>query len=214
MSESNEMPPRHHKPKLYAPLDFANFPGGADPARVSEAAHLAAQALVHHGRESSDPEITRRLVKLADRQGLESIAEMWAESPARSLPGALWRLYALRSAAQQDPERVAAYYAAGKDVAQVSKVVAGVAEPLGAEEVKAMADTILSGAFEGEFDVALERFAAFCRVVALGQTHHADAVEASSAESATHLTRSARRLVRTAEDLEHSAAAWRRGELD
>ena len=214
MSESNAMPPRHHKPKLYAPLDFANVAGGTDPARLSEAAHMAAQALVHHGRESSDPEITRRLVKLADRQGLESIAEIWAESPARSLPGALWRLYALRAAILQNPERMAAYYAAGKDVAQVSKVVAGVAEPLGAEEIRVMADTILSGAFEGEFDVALERFAAFCRVVALGQTHHADAMEASSATNATHLTRNARRMVRTAEDLEHSAAAWRRGELD
>ena len=214
MSESNSMPPRHHKPKLYAPLDFANFPGGADPARVSEAAHLAAQALVHHGRESTDPEITRRLVELADRQGLESIAELWAESPARSLPGALWRLYALRAATQQNPERVAAYYAAGKDVAQVSKVVAGAAEPLGADEMKAMADTILSGAFEGEFDVALERFAAFCRIVALGQAHHADDAESGSADKATQLTRNARQLVKTAEDLEHSAAAWRRGELD
>ena len=214
MSESNQMPPRHHKPKLYAPLDFANVPGGADPARLSEAAHMAAQALVHHGRENADPEITRRLVKLADKQGLESIAEIWAESPARSLPGALWRLYALRAAIQQNPERMASYYAAGKDVAQVSKVVAGVAEPLGAEEIRVMADTILSGAFEGEFDVALERFAAFCRVVALGQTHHADEEDASSTGKATQLTRNARRLVHTAEDLEHSAAAWRRGELD
>ena len=214
MSESSSHPPRHHKPKPFTPQDFANFAGGADPARVSEAAHLAAQALVHHGRRTDDPEITRRLVELADRQGLESIAELWAESPARSLPGALWRLYALRAAVQQDPERVAAYYAAGKDVAQVSKVVAGVAEPLGATEVRGMADTILSGAFQGDFDVALERFAAFCRVVALGQTHHADDAEAAHSGRATALTRNARQLVRTAEDLEASARAWRRGELD
>lgn len=214
MSESSSQPPRPHKPKPFTPQDFANFAGGADPARVSEAAHLAAQALVHHGRRADDPEITRRLVELADRQGLESIAELWAESPARSLPGALWRLYALRAAVQQDPERVAAYYAAGKDVAQVSKVVAGVAEPLGASEVRGMADTILSGAFQGDFDVALERFAAFCRVVALGQTHHADDAEAANGGRATALTRNARQLVRTAEDLEASARAWRRGELD
>ena len=214
MSESDSVAPRHHKPKPFAPSDFANFAGGADPARVSEAAHLAAQALVHHGRRNDSPEITRRLVELADQQGLESIAELWAESPARSLPGALWRLYALRAATQQNPERIAAFYAAGKDVAQVSKVVAGVAEPLGADEVRSMADTILSGAFNGEFDVALERFAAFCRVVALGQTHHADSTESASSDRATALTRNARQLVKTAEDLEHSADAWRRGELD
>lgn len=151
--------PRPHKP---IPLgDFAAFNGGADPARVSEAAHLAARALVSKGRSSDDPEVTERLVRLADQQGLEAIAEMWAESPARSLPGVLWRLYALRAATQHEPERVAVYFAQGKDTAQVSHVVAGVAEPPGAEELKAMADAVLSGAFDGDFDVALERTAAF-----------------------------------------------------
>ncbi|GAB3553141.1 hypothetical protein GCM10027404_25020 [Arthrobacter tumbae] len=206
--------PRHHKPKPFAPVDFEVFPGGADPSRVSEAAHLAAHALVHHGRETDDPVVTQRLVQLADQQGLEAIAELWAESPARSLPGALWRLYALRAATQQNPEKIAAFFNAGKEVSQVSKVVAGVAEPPGADEVQQMADTILSGAFDGEFDVALERFAAFCRVVALGQTNHADDADTSNGAHATKLTRSSHQLVKTAEDLEHAAASWRRGELD
>src|SRR5918994_2090123 len=120
---------RHHKPKPFPPVDFRPFAGGADPARISEAAHLAAQALVRHGRDSDDPKVTRRLVKLADEQGLDAIAEMWAESPARSLPGALWRLYALRAATIQDPERISVYFRAGRDTAQVSNVVAGAAEP-------------------------------------------------------------------------------------
>ncbi len=48
---------RHHKPKPFAPIDFEPFAGGgADPARVSEAAHLAAQALVRRGRDSDDPQ--------------------------------------------------------------------------------------------------------------------------------------------------------------
>lgn len=206
--------PRPHKPKPFSPADFEVFAGGVDPSRVSEAAHLAAHALVHHGREADDPAVTRRLVELADRQGLEVIAELWAESPARSLPGALWRLYALRAATQQNPERIAAFFASGKEVAQVSQVVAGVAEPPGAEEMNLMADTILSGAFEGEFDVALERFAAFCRVVALGQANHADAAEPSNELHASKLTRNSQQLIRTAEDLEQAAASWRLGELD
>ncbi|WP_298251913.1 hypothetical protein [uncultured Arthrobacter sp.] len=206
--------PRPHKPKPFAPADFEVFAGGVDPSRVSEAAHMAAHALVHHGRDADDPEITRRLVELADRQGLEAIAEMWAESPARSLPGALWRLYALRAATQQNPERIAAFFASGKEIAQVSNVVAGAAEPPGAVEMSSMADTILSGAFDGEFDVALERFAAFCRVVALGQANHADGADSANGSHASKLTRSSSQLVRTAEDLEHAAAAWRRGELD
>lgn len=206
--------PRPHKPKPFAPADFEPFAGGADPARVSEAAHLAAHALVHHGRASDDPEVTRRLVELADEQGLEAVAELWAESPARSLPGALWRLYALRTATQQNPERISNYFKAGRNVAQVSNVVAGVAEPPGADEVRTMANTILSGAFEGDFDVALERSAAFCRVVALGQASMADDADFSNEQHASKLTRDSHQLVKTAEDLEHAAVSWRRGELD
>ncbi|WP_207345628.1 hypothetical protein [Arthrobacter sp. E3] len=206
--------PRPHKPVPFSPADFESFAGGTDPARVSEAAHLAARALVHSGRASNDPEITKRLVKLADRQGLEAIAEMWAASPARSLPGALWRLYALRAATLQDPEGISVFFRAGQQKAQVANAVAGVAEPPGAEEITAMSNAILSGAFDGEFDVALERSAAFCRVVALGQATLAEERVAAHPEHSAALTKKARQLVRTAEDLEGAAKSWRMGELD
>ena len=65
-----------------------------------------------------------------------------------------------------------------------------------------MADTILSGAFDGDFDVALERSAAFCRIVALGQTHHADAAEPPVRSTAPSSRCSSHLLVKTAEDLE------------
>ncbi|POH59302.1 hypothetical protein [Arthrobacter glacialis] len=206
--------PRPHKPVPFSPADFEQFAGGIDPARVSEAAHLAARALVHSGRASNDPEVTKRLVKLADKQGLEAIAEMWAASPARSLPGALWRLYALRAATLQDPEGISVFFRAGQQKAQVANAVAGVAEPPGAEEITTMANAILSGAFDGDFDVALERSAAFCRVVALGQATMAVEREAAHGEHAAALTRKAHQLVRTAEDLEGAAKSWRKGELD
>lgn len=206
--------PRPHKPLPFAPADFEPFAGGTDPARVSEAAHLAARALVSGGRESTDPEITKRLVKLADKQGLDAIAEMWAASPARSLPGALWRLYALRAATLQDPEGISVFFRAGQHRAQVANAVAGVAEPPGAQEITTMADTILSGAFDGDFDVALERSAAFCRVLALGQATIANDREKMHPEHAAQLTKKAHQLVRTAEDLEGAAALWRKGDLD
>lgn len=206
--------PRPHKPLPFAPIDFEPYAGGIDPARVSEAAHLAARALVHSGRASTDPEVTKRLVKLADKQGLEAIAEMWAASPARSLPGALWRLYALRAATLQDPEGISVFFRAGQLKAQVANAVAGVAEPPGAEEITAMANAILSGAFDGDFDVALDRSAAFCRVVALGQATLATEREAAHPEHATKLTKKAHQLIRTAEDLEGAAKSWRKGELD
>lgn len=212
-SESST-PRRHHKPKPFAPMDFDPFEGGADPARISEAAHLSAQALVRSGRESDDPQVTSRLIRLADEEGLEVIAELWAKSPAHSLPGALWRLYAIRSATVANAEAMAVWFTAGQVRAEVERVVAGAAEPPGAAELRDMADSILSGAFNGEFDVALERTAAYCRIVALGQAEHADAAALAHEGRAAKMTRNAAALLKTAEDLESAASAWRRGELD
>lgn len=206
--------PRPHKPLPFPPANFEAFVGGADPARLSEAAHLAAHALVHSGRESNDPLVTKRLVKLADKQGLESIAELWAASPAHSLAGALWRLYALRAATLQDPEGLSVFFQAGQQRAQVANAVAGVAEPPGASEISSMADAILSGAFDGDFDVALERSAAFCRVIALGQATIATERGVAHPEHAREMTKKASRLVRTADELEVCAIAWRKGDLD
>ena len=206
------MPERrtHHSPVKFSPEKFEAHEGGTDPARVSEAAHLAAQALVSRGRSSRDPLVRQRLVRLTDEQGLEGIAEMWAEAPAVSLPGALWRLYALRAAARHDSYRMGRWFAAGRHAAQVSHVVAGVADPPGAEEICEVADAILSGAFQGEFDVALERFAAFCRVVAVGQEHTLDVPGLRTRDPWERIPR----LLRTAEELDAAARAWRRGHLE
>lgn len=201
---------QHHSPVKFSPEQFEAYEGGTDPARVSEAAHLAAHALVSRGRRAHDPEVHRRLVKLTDEQGLDAIAELWAHAPAVSLPGALWRLYALSAAARQDPHRMSRWFAAGKESAQVADVVAGVAGAPGAEEICQVADTILSGAFNGDFDVALERFAAFCRVIARGQQR----VHGNSSLEIHHLDQRIPRLSRTADELEAAARAWRAGTLD
>lgn len=109
---------------------------------------------------------------------------------------------------------MASFFASGALQAQAERVVAGAAEPPGAEELCEMTSSILTGAFDGAFDVALERTAAYCRVIALGQAEQADAAELSHTERATLMTSRALALVKTAEDLEASALSWRRGELD
>lgn len=213
---------------------FEHIDGGMNPEVVSQAAHSSAWGLLTQGRANSDPAVTARLVEFTDHYGLEAIAEMWAEAPGVSLPGALWRIYALRDAVRQNPEAISHHYHLGQENAQVSRVVAGVADPPAADEVCRTIDAILTGAYTGEFDVALERFAAFCRVVALGQAVAADradvAVEAVGAEAhqragefvstpgstarGNHLTKAARRLITTAEELEAAASAWRHHQLD
>lgn len=159
----------HHRPMPADSSFFDAVAEGADPAAVSEAADRAATLLVRGARESSDSEVTDRLIHLADSEGIETIAEVWSGSPADSLAGCLWRLFLLRSWVYADPAGVAAEFEAGRVRAQVARVVAGVADPPGPDELKSMIDQVLRGIAEGDFADVLFRAAAFARVVATGR---------------------------------------------
>lgn len=174
---------------------FDSLVGGSDPAEVSEAADRAATLLVRGAREADDAEVGDRLLHLADTEGIEAIAEVWSGSPADSLAGCLWRLYLLRSWVYADPLRVAREFEAGRAHAQVARVVAGVADPPGPDELKAMVDQVLRGIAGGEFADVLFRAAAFARVVATGRASLPDPTEtevqrmlvlAEQLESAAH----------------------------
>ena len=68
-----------------------------------------------------------------------------------------------------DPVGVAAEFEAGRAHAQVARVVAGVADPPGPDELKAMVDQVLRGIAGSDFADVLFRAAAFARVVAFGR---------------------------------------------
>ena len=187
--------------------------GAPDPARITEVAHETAAVIVGTGRAAHDPALTSKLVELVEELGLSTLAELWADRPARSLPGALWRLYALREWVRRDPAGASRDYAAGIRFADVPHVVAGVAEPPGPEELKALTDAILTGVFEGDLAIALERAGAFCRVVATGRAHRADDAEGHDPGAASLLTRRSASMQRTAEDLEGAATLWRTNDL-
>jgi len=203
--------PRSRRPALLGPAALDTFDGGADPAAVAEAAHASAAAIVDAGRRANDPAVTARLVTLVDDHGIDTIADLWSGRPARSLPGALWRLYVVREWVRRDPVGASRDYSAGFPVAQVPHVVAGVAQPPGPDEVRALADAVLTGVYAGELDVALERAAAFCRVVAAGRALRAD--DEPDPASATTATTRAAALQQTAQDLESAARAWRAHDL-
>ncbi|MDP9220816.1 MAG: hypothetical protein M3P23_09780 [Actinomycetota bacterium] len=196
-----------------SPAAFDAISDGYDPAAEAEAAHTTAAAIVDAGRGAGDPELTARLVGLVEDQGLSTLADLWADRPARSLPGALWRLYVLREGVRRDPVGNARDYAEGQPVAQVAHVVAGVADPTGPQQVSALADAVLTGVFTGDLAVALERAGAFCRVSSTGRARRASELEAADELGALALTRSAAALLTTAEDLEAAARLWRAGEL-
>ena len=204
---------RPRRPALLGPAALATFGGAPDPAQLAEAAHATASALVETGRRGGDPEVSARLVRLMDDLGLDAVAELWADRPARSLPGALWRLYALREWVRVDAPAAARDFAAGRLVAEVPRVVAGAAEPPTPEAVRELLDEILGGVFSGDLAVALERAGAFCRVVATGRAHRADDAEENDPAAASVLTRRSASLQRTAEDLEAAAGLWRTHDL-
>ena len=159
----------HHRPMTPGDRFFAGIESGTDPARVQEAADQAATLLVRGARRAEDPAVAERLLHLADEEGIETIAEVWSGAPADSLAGCLWRLFLLRSWVHAEPVRVAREFEAGRAHAQVARVVAGVADPPGPDQLRAMIDQVLRGIASSDFADVLFRAAAFARVVATGR---------------------------------------------
>ena len=220
MAENNQHRASPRRPAFFTPvsMDSRGGPESLDPARVTEVAHETAAVIVRTGRAAHDPELTSKLVALVDDLGLSTIAELWADRPARTLPGALWRLYALREWVCRDALGASADYAAGIRFADVPHVVAGVAEPPGPAELRELTDAILTGVFEGDLAIALERASAFCRVVAAGRAQRANDADDNDTDDSDPLwgsaqTRRAASLLTTGDDLEACARLWRQDDL-
>jgi len=199
-----------HKPVRRPAELFDRLFSADDPAEVSRIAHSTASALLNRVRAEPDDAVVDRLVAFTDDHGIDDIAELWSRAPSRSLPGALWRLYLLQLMIHDDAQTAALLYERGRvEIASADPVVAGAPTPAGPDELVALVDTILRGLFQGDFAVALERAAAFCRVEASGATHVADDYEATEPDRASAFTTRALRLSTFAVDLGACAALWR-----
>jgi hypothetical protein len=204
-----------HKPTQYSGDKFDTYEGGQDPAQILRAAHDTAHALIDRARENRDPEVLARLVAYTDEHGIDAIAELWSRSSPKSLPGALWRIYLMRLLIRQDATGVSFLFQRGSEVLHtIDTVVAGAPMPTGPDEITDLADEILRGVFVGDFAIALDRAAAFCRVSAAGATSVADDADLTSPERATELTARADRLALMADELTTCARLYRSGTLD
>jgi hypothetical protein len=204
-----------HKPTQYSGDKFDTYEGGEDPASILRAAHDTAHTLVDRARANEDPAILERLIAYTDSNGIDAIAELWARSSAKSLPGALWRIYLIRLLIRQDPAGTSLLFQRGSEVLEtIETVVAGAPLPIGPDEITELADEILRGIFVGDFAVALDRAAAFCRVCAAGATSLADDSDAVNPERGTELTSRADRFVVTADEFTTCARLERSGQLD
>jgi hypothetical protein len=198
MSESQR---RHHRPALPGAGRFHAIPADEDPALRTEAADRAASLLVRGARDDAGEEVVARVVALADTEGLETLADLWAGSAADSLAGSLWRLYLLRFWVYADPAAAAAEFDEGRRHTPVHEAVAGVVDPPGPDEVRQLVDEVLRGVAQGDFADTLYRAAAFARVVAAGRAH----LPHTSGRSPYAHDLSAAKLATMSEQLEHAA---------
>ena len=204
-----------HKPTKFPNRIFEAFQGGEDPAKISRVAHETAQALLSRVRADPDPAVVERLVAYTDENGIDAVAELWSRATPRSLPGALWRIYLVRLLIRQDADGTSYLYQRGIDVAvTIDPIVAGAIVPTGPAEIIQLADEILRGVFTGDFAIALDRAAAFCRVIGAGCASVADDLDATEPDRSTELTTRALRFSTTAQEFASCARLWRSDSLE
>ena len=199
---------RHHRPAMPGTSHFDALVGEQDPADRSEAADRCATLLVRGPRDPDDAAVIDRVVRLAEIEGIDAIAELWSGAPAGSLAGCLWRLYLLRAWVYADPATAAYEFDLGRHHVPVQTVVAGVTDPPGPEDVQWLADAVLRGVRTGEFADTLFRAAAFARVAAAGRARR----DHGSGSSYRHDVLAAR-LMTMAEQLEAAARLELEGRL-
>ncbi|KAB7789940.1 hypothetical protein [Bifidobacterium leontopitheci] len=209
--------PRPSRPGQIDPGIIDGIAGGADPSVVSEMSHASAAALLDRVRHDADtdPQIVQRVLTLVDREGVDLIAELWSRSEPDSLPGIMWRLYTLRSWMRRDRDLISRLWRLGEPVATTASAIAGIDQAPDEDDIARLADSILSGAFTGDFAVALDRASAFTDVVAQGL--HVEAKRMSAIEQrerAARLLHTAGNLMVTSRDFRHGAQLWRQGKLD
>jgi hypothetical protein len=201
--------PRPHRPARFADLTAMIDAAGADwsPSSRAEIAAATAAVVVQAGRSPGDGD---RFVALADRVGLDTLAALWQDADPVSLPGALWALYLLRQWCQLDGEEVTRLWRRGEALAPADAVVAGVPDYADVAAIRDVADAVLSGVYQRDLAVALERAAAFFRVVAAGRRSG----PLDPADPDAHPTADlAARNERVADSLAAAAARWRAGTL-
>lgn len=208
-----------HRPARLDPEVAEAIEGGEDPAVASELAHRTAQALVGgfpepDGARGMEPITREGVVAVVAAHGVDAVAELWADSPATTLPGALWRLFLVREWLRRDPALIARRYAVVVDLTEagpeaLARLEAALVEARPApapERLRADLDRVLDGARgAGAPGLAplLAATADFLRALAAGS----DPVwiEEDTDELAHRVTRRPRALPATADELDEAA---------
>ena len=146
----------------------------------------------------------------------------------------LWRLYLLRTWMRRRRDAIARLWRLGEPIVTSASAIAGVDAAPTEEDIARTADSILAGAFRGNFAVALDRAATFVEVVVAGLRIQAQRLNAhakamadpdrsavgttedirAAHTKAAQLLHTAANLHTTADDLRTGAHLWRRSRLE
>ena len=173
---------RPARPAQLNPAVADNLAGGMDPQAIDDIAHTTAEALLDRVHHTQDPQVVARVLTLVEHEGVDLVAELWSKSDPESLPGILWRLYMMRTWMVRNRGSVARLWRVGEPAAGAASAIAGIDPAPEAADIVRTADSILRGAFTGDFAVALERAGVFCAVVSLGMRGEAKALRQRLAE--------------------------------
>jgi hypothetical protein len=168
---------RHHKPVKMSPwrLEASESEEDALWRLHPECQRLIASdtaSLLVRSDSADDAEVLNRLTDFVDSEGLDTLAELWSQSEAGSLPRALWRLFQIRERIIGSPQDIGRLVQLGLDsLDTIDPVVLAAEQPVTADSIRHIIDQILSGGFYGSLADALERASALARLVAEGFLH-------------------------------------------
>ena len=72
--------PRFRRPAMLDMEEAEQITGDFDPLDIALIAHETAQAVVSTVRESQDPELVARLIRLVDDEGIDAVATEASEA--------------------------------------------------------------------------------------------------------------------------------------
>lgn len=206
-----------------APSSTTPNPTASSPTALLAAVPSAATTAPTTSPDDLTDTLTReRVVALVASAGVDEIAELWADSPATTLPGTLWRLFLLREWIRRDPELVARRYATIVDLTHVDAAAQARAEAalkearrvLSAEQMRVELDRLLAGEVTDPLTLARITAAAAHFLEALAVGSSPGWIDDDADELADHVTRRDSALRATAEELTDASRRAQSGRLD
>lgn len=214
---------RPSRPAQIDPAMLAQIEGGADPQIINEISHTSAAVLLNRVHKTQSQEIVERVLNLVENEGIDVIADLWSSCEAESLPGMLYRLYLLRMSLRTQRESYAEYWHIGEPETTSASAITGIDETPTGEDIARLADSILSGAFTGDFAIALHRASAFTSIISRGMHKYAEKLSNNTKnyQSSNKNTQKIAKILHISANLhtlscnfKNGAALWKAGKLD